>query len=219
MEVSYLLHHHSSNPEDIGNSLLVPPQALQAKVPLLCPGKRSHCPGPHDLKGLLSPSPSHTLPYRAESARSRGYAFLEPVPHLDHILGTRDPRIHCPDGQELASRASMDPFPDSTSQRQTLSWVCTFLVSRSHQKAARQLFGAMWTEFGYAGRGRLLTLCKTPHGNEKILGWEEKGGLTSGWVQKPEAGSPRTTRFWCRMLRSPSILNLNLTFWANIEIY
>ena len=35
----------------------------------------------------------------------------------------------------------------------------------------------------------------------------------------PEAGSPRTTRFLCRTLRSPGMLNLDLSFLANIDIY
>lgn len=101
-------------------------------------------------------------------------------------------------------------------REQTVSRVCTSPVPRSHQRAA------VW---GYVNRtwtcrqGCPLTWCKTPHGDGRILGWEEKGGLASGWDQMPEAGSPGTTRCLCRTLRSLRILNLDLSFLANMEVY
>lgn len=89
---------------------------------------------------LLCPSLSHTLPYRAESVRSRGYAHLEPVPHQDHILDIQDLWMCCPNGQEwIPGPACVTFLVHSSSREHTLLWVCTSLVAaRSNQSAANR---------------------------------------------------------------------------------
>lgn len=148
---------------------------------------------------LLSPSLSHSLPYRAESVRSRGYAHPEPVPHQGHILGirTHECAAQMAKSEFQGQHGSLPKFIHLSENR--LSWACTSLVARSNQRAANWGCASSLVVMGESWHGKRTGVWPLPEiRSQKLLS---------------------TARLWCRTLRSPIILNLNLTFQANIEGY